>query len=149
MKFNNYMQTALNEAKAAGVRGEVPVGAVVISPSGFIVSQAGNRTRELSDPSAHAELLAIRLACKKLRSERLVGHDIYVTVEPCVMCAGIISSSRIRRLYFGASDIKSGGVVHGARVFEQEQCHHKPEVYDLINSTQCEDILKEFFKTLR
>lgn len=149
MKFNNHMQTALEEARKAGERGEVPVGAVVVSSKGIVISQAGNRTRELSDPSAHAEILAIRAACKFLDSERIPECDLYVTLEPCAMCAGVISVSRIRRLYFGAYDSKSGSVLNGARIFEHPQCHHKPEIYDSLNVTECTKILKEFFKVLR
>lgn len=143
------MQIALDEAKAAGHRGEIPVGAVVVSSKGVLISRSGNQTRALSDPSAHAEMLAIREACKILNSERIPDCDLYVTLEPCAMCAGIISNSRIRRLYFGAADSKSGAVLHGPRVFEHTQCHHKPEVYDTINITECENLLKEFFKVLR
>lgn len=143
------MQIALDEAKAAGHRGEIPVGAVVVSSKGVLISRSGNQTRALSDPSAHAEMLAIREACKILNSERIPDCDLYVTLEPCAMCAGIISNSRIRRLYFGAADSKSGAVLHGPRVFEHAQCHHKPEVYDTINITECENLLKEFFKVLR
>jgi len=143
------MQIALDEARKAGERGEVPVGAVVVSSKGIVISQSGNRTRELSDPSAHAEMLAIRAACQLLTSERIPDCDLYVTLEPCAMCAGVISASRIRRLYFGAYDSKSGGVLSGARVFEHPQCHYKPEIYDSLNITECTTMLKEFFKVLR
>jgi len=143
------MQIALEEAKEAGSRGEIPVGAAVVSSKGVLISRSGNQTRALADPSAHAEMLAIREACKILNSERIPDCDLYVTLEPCAMCAGLISNSRIRRLYFGAADSKSGAVLHGPRVFEHAQCHHKPEVYDSINITECEKLLKEFFKALR
>lgn len=122
------MDHALEEARAAGARGEVPVGAVVVSPRGQIVARAGNRTRELSDPTAHAEILAMRSACADQSSERLVGHDLYVTLEPCAMCAAAMAAARIARVYYGASDPKSGGVAHGARVFSHPQAHHVPEV---------------------
>ncbi len=143
------MQEALAEARAAAARGEVPVGAVVVSPRGQIVAQAGNRTRELSDPSAHAELLAIRAACAAAGSERLIGHDLYVTLEPCAMCAGAIAAARIARLYYGASDPKSGGVAHGARVFSHPQAHHAPEVYDGLAAAEAETLLQDFFAARR
>ena len=128
------MDVALREAEAAGARGEVPVGAVVVNAAGAVVAQAGNRTRELNDPTAHAEVLAIRAACAALGSERLIGHDLYVTLEPCAMCAAAIAASRVARLYYGAGDPKSGGVAQGARVFAHAQCHHAPEVYDGIDA---------------
>lgn len=143
------MLLAIDEARAAARRGEVPVGAVVVSPEGQIVARAGNRTRELNDPSAHAEMLAIRAACAKAGSERLVDHDLYVTLEPCAMCAAVISAARIRRLYYGASDPKSGGVAQGARVFTHPQCHHVPDVYDGIAEAECAAILQQFFATRR
>ncbi len=143
------MDVALSEARAAGLRGEVPVGAVVVGPGGVVVAQAGNRTRELRDPTAHAELLAIRAACVLVGSERLVGHDLYVTLEPCVICAGAISAARIARLYYGAGDPKSGGVAQGARVFSHGQCHHVPEVYDGIGAAEAEAVLKDFFSARR
>ena len=133
------------QARAAATRGEVPVGAVVVNPAGQVVAQAGNRTRELNDPSAHAEMLAIRAACKLLGVERLTGFDLYVTLEPCPMCAGAISFARIARLYYGASDPKSGGVADGARVFEHPQCHHAPEIYSGISEAACGAVLTEFF----
>lgn len=139
------MDVALREAEAAGVRGEVPVGAVVVNAAGDVVAQAGNRTRELHDPTAHAEVLAIRAACAALGSERLIGHDLYVTLEPCAMCAAAIAASRIGRLYYGAGDPKSGGVAQGARVFAHAQCHHAPEVYDGIDAAASEAMLKAFF----
>ncbi len=143
------MEAALDEARAAGRRGEVPVGAAVISPEGRVVAQAGNRTREMADPTAHAEILAIRAACKAAGSERLPGHDLYVTLEPCPMCAGAVSFARIARLYFGAPDPKSGGVLHGARVFSHAQCHHAPQVYDGIGAAEAEALLRTFFAERR
>ncbi len=122
---------------------------MVVSPDGAVVAQAGNRTRELSDPSAHAEMLAIRAACSAAGAERLPGYDLFVTLEPCAMCAAVIASARIARLYFAADDPKSGGVLHGARVFSHPQAHHKPEVYDGIMEAQASEILKEFFQSLR
>ncbi|KEO60376.1 nucleoside deaminase [Thioclava indica] len=149
MEFRSFMQQALDEARAAGARGEVPVGAVVVSPAGVVVASAGNRTRELNDPTAHAEVLALRAACAQAGSERLPGHDLYVTLEPCPMCASAISQARIARLYYGASDPKSGGVAQGPRVFSHPQCHHTPEVYDGIAGGAAEALLKEFFAQRR
>jgi len=126
MTFKSHMDTALEEARAAAARGEVPVGAVVADPKGRIVAQAGNRTRELSDPTAHAEILAMRAACAAASSERLPGYTLTVTLEPCAMCATAIAHARIARLYYGASDPKSGGVEHGARIFTHPQKHHVP-----------------------
>jgi cytidine deaminase len=143
------MDAALNEARAAAARGEVPVGAVVVSPDGEIIARAGNRTRELADPTAHAEMLAIRAACARLGQERLVGHDLYVTLEPCPMCAAAISAARIGRLYYGASDPKSGGVAVGARVFSHPQCHHVPEVYDGLSEAEASALLLGFFAVRR
>jgi cytidine deaminase len=142
------MAAALEEARAAGARGEVPVGAVVVGPAG-VVARAGNRVRELCDPTAHAEVLAIREACRMLGSERLGGHDLYVTLEPCPMCAQAISLARVGRLYYGASDPKSGGVEGGARVFSHPQCHHIPEVYDGISAEEAARMLREFFANRR
>ena len=146
--FRSFMAAALDEARAAGARGEVPVGAVVVR-DGKVVAREGNRTRELMDPTAHAEMLAIRAACATLGSERLAGHDLYVTLEPCPMCAGAISAARIDRLYFGAADPKSGGVAVGARVFSHPQCHHVPQVYDGIGEAEAEALLKAFFAIRR
>jgi tRNA(adenine34) deaminase len=142
------MAEAMAEAQAAAARGEVPVGAVVVL-NGEIVARAGNRTRELCDPTAHAEVLAIREACRRAGSERLPGHDLYVTLEPCPICAGTIAAARIARLYYGATDPKSGGVAHGARVFSHPQCHHVPEIYDGIDAEQSERLLKSFFAPRR
>lgn len=146
--FRSFMGLALEEARAAGARGEVPVGAVIVA-EGQLVARAGNRTRELADPTAHAEMLAIRAACGKLGSERLGGHDLYVTLEPCPMCAAAISAARIGRLYYGAADPKSGGVAVGARIFSHPQCHHVPEVYDGIGGGEAEALLKRFFADRR
>lgn len=142
------MQAALVEAQAAAARGEVPVGAVVVR-GGVVIAAAGNRTRELNDPTAHAEMLAIRAACAQLQQERLTGCDLYVTLEPCPMCAAAISHARIARLYFGAADPKSGGVSVGARVFSHSQCHHKPEVFDGIAEIECRTLLVDFFGAKR
>lgn len=142
--FRSFMGLALDEARAAADRGEVPVGAVVVSGE-RVLARAGNRTRELADPTAHAEMLAIRQACAVLGSERLVGCDLYVTLEPCPMCAAAISAARVARLYYGAADPKSGGVTVGARVFSHPQCHHVPEVYDGIGAGEAEALLKGFF----
>jgi tRNA(Arg) A34 adenosine deaminase TadA len=147
--FTSHMAPALEEARAAAARGEVPVGAVVVSPAGEVVARAGNRTRELNDPTAHAEVLAIRAACALVGSERLVDHDLYVTLEPCPMCATVISAARIRRLYYGAADPKSGGVAQGARIFSHPQCHHVPEVYDGLRAEEAEQLLKAFFAERR
>lgn len=146
--FRSFMQSALDQALLASLRGEVPVGAVIVH-QGQIVAAAGNRTRELCDPTAHAEVLAIRAACVVAGSERLPGHDLYVTLEPCPICAGTIAAARIARLYYGAADPKSGGVAHGARVFSHPQCHHVPEVYDGIAGAEAEALLKDFFATKR
>jgi tRNA(adenine34) deaminase len=143
------MDLALKEAEAARDRGEVPIGAVVVGPDGAVLAGAGNRTLELRDPTAHAELLAIREACAKLGSERLVGCDLYVTLEPCAMCAAAISFARIRRLYFGAADPKGGAVEHGPRFFQQPTCHHAPEVYGGIGETAAAGLLKDFFAARR
>lgn len=148
MSFTTHMDLALKEAEKAAARGEIPVGAVIVA-DGKVVARAGNRTRELNDPSAHAEILAIRAACAALGKERLTGCDLYVTLEPCPMCAGAISAARIARLYYGAADPKSGGVAQGARVFSHPQCHHVPEIYDGISAVASESLLKEFFAARR
>lgn len=144
-----HMDIALAEARAAAARGEVPIGAVVVSPAGVIVARAGNRTRELSDPTAHAEILAIRAACAAIASERLVDHDLYVTLEPCPMCATAISFARIRRLYWAAGDPKGGGVEHGPRVFAHPTCHHAPDLYGGIAESDAAALLRDFFATRR
>jgi tRNA(adenine34) deaminase len=143
------MDLALEEARAAAARGEVPVGAVIVSEEGEVLAQAGNRTLELRDPTAHAELIAIRAAAGRLGSERLTGCDLYVTLEPCAMCAAAISFSRLRRLYFGAADPKGGAVEHGPRLFGQPTCHHAPEVYGGLSETAAVDLLKTFFGARR
>lgn len=144
-----HMDIALAEARAAAARGEVPIGAVVVSPAGVIVARAGNRTRELSDPTAHAEILAIRAACAAAASERLIDHDLYVTLEPCPMCATAISFARIRRLYWAAGDPKGGGVEHGPRVFAHPTCHHAPDLYGGIAESDAAALLRDFFATRR
>jgi len=143
------MEHALAEARAAAERGESPIGAVVVGPDGAMLAADGNRVRELADPSAHAELLAIRAAAQLLGSERLIGCDLYVTLEPCPMCAGAISLARIRRLYYGAPDPKTGGVDHGPRVFAHPTCHHRPEVYGGIAEADCAALLRQFFRERR
>lgn len=143
------MEAALEAAKAAGARGEVPVGAVVLSGDGKVLAVEGNRTRERKDPIAHAEILAIRAACAALNQERLTDCDLYVTLEPCAMCAMAISHARIARVYYGASDPKSGGVAQGARVFTHPQTHHVPEIYDGINAAASEALLQDFFSARR
>ncbi|WP_334066294.1 nucleoside deaminase [Nereida ignava] len=148
MRFQTHMDVALAQATAAAERGEVPVGAVIVR-QGDVIAAAGNETRARSDPTAHAEILVIRDACKMLGVERLTGCDLYVTLEPCPMCAAAISNARIARLYYGAADPKSGGVAQGARVFSHPQCHHAPEVYDGINASAAQDMLTRFFSGLR
>jgi tRNA(adenine34) deaminase len=142
------MGLALVEARTAGSRGEVPVGAVVVR-DGRVLSAAGNSPRALRDPTAHAEILAIRRACGALGDDRLTGCDLYVTLEPCAMCAGAISFARIRRLYYGAADPKGGGVEHGARFFGQPTCHHAPEVYGGLSEDEAARLLRDFFVALR
>jgi len=144
-----HMLAALAQAEAAAARGEVPVGAVVVDANGAVLAQAGNRTRELADPTAHAEMLAIRAACQALGSERLGDADLYVTLEPCAMCAAAISFARLRRLYFAASDPKGGGVEHGPRIFSQPTCHHAPEVYGGIEEVRAAALLRAFFESRR
>ncbi len=142
------MEIALQEARTASLRGEVPIGAVVVH-QGTIIARAGNRTRELNDVTAHAEILAIRIAGEVLKSERLVECDLYVTLEPCAMCAAAISFARIRRLYYGASDPKGGGVEHGPRFYTQPTCHHIPEIYAGFSEADAQKILKDFFREKR
>ncbi|MFA1626653.1 nucleoside deaminase [Rhizobium mongolense] len=142
------MEMALDEARAAGERGEVPIGAVVVL-DGAVVARAGNRTRELNDVTAHAEVAAIRMACEVLGQERLVGADLYVSLEPCTMCAAAISFARIRRLYYGAEDPKGGAVDNGVRFYAHPTCHHAPEVYSGLNETESADILRTFFAEKR
>jgi tRNA(Arg) A34 adenosine deaminase TadA len=143
------MRRAFAEAEAAAARGEVPIGCVVTDSSGAIMAAAGNRTIELKDPTAHAEILAIRTAAAVLASERLIGCDLFVTLEPCAMCAAAISLARIRRLYFGALDSKMGAVDNGPRFFGQPTCHHVPEVYGGIGEKRAMELLKSFFNERR
>ena len=144
------MQQALDEARSAALRGEVPIGAVIVdAETGHVLARAGSRTEELNDPTAHAEVLAIREAASLLENPRIENCDLYVTLEPCAMCATAISFARVRRLYFGAYDAKGGGVDHGPRVFEQSTCHHRPEVIGGMEETASAMLLKEFFKGLR
>jgi tRNA(adenine34) deaminase len=144
----SFMDDALAEARGAEAAGEVPVGAVLVR-EGAIVARAGNRTLRDRDPTAHAEMLAIRAAAAALGSERLTDCDLYVTLEPCAMCAGAVSFARIRRLYYGAADPKGGAVEHGVRFFSAATCHHRPEVYGGINETEAAVLLKDFFKARR
>ncbi len=147
--FDSHMDLAMVEARAAAERGEVPVGAVIVGPDNAVLASAGNRSRELDDATAHAEILAIREACQMIGSSRLDGASMYVTLEPCAMCAGAIALSRIARLYFGADDPKSGGVEHGAMVFNHPQCHHRPEVYGGIGAAESQALLEKFFRSRR
>ena len=148
-KLPEPMLKAFEEAQAAAARGEVPVGAVIVTAAGIVLASAGNRTLELKDPTAHAEILAIRRAAKNLGSERLIDCDLYVTLEPCAMCAGAISFARLRRIYFAAGDEKMGAVENGLRFFGQNTCHHKPEVYGGIGEAESQTLLKDFFKSRR
>ncbi len=148
MKRPDFMAQAFAEAEAAAERGEVPIGAVIVRGT-EIVARAGNRTRELNDATAHAEILAIREASAKLGQERLTGLDLYVTLEPCTMCAAAIAFARLRRLYFGAADDKGGAVVSGIRFYASPTCHHAPEVYAGIGETRAAEMLKGFFKDRR
>ncbi len=143
------MRRALAEAEAAAARGEVPVGAVLLAADGALLAAAGNRVEELRDPTAHAELLVIREAANRLGTPRLVGSDLYVTLEPCPMCAQAISLARIRRLYYGAADPKGGGVVHGPRIFASSSCHHAPEIYGGIGERPAAALLRDFFRSRR
>ena len=147
--FRSYMNVALEEAAKALKRGEVPIGAVIVENSGNIVARAGNETRARLDPSAHAEVLAIREACTVLKTERLVNCDMYVTLEPCAMCAALIANARIRRIYFAASDPKSGGIQQGARIFDRKQTHHVPEIYSGIGEEKAAKLLRNFFSKKR
>ena len=148
MEFRSHMDAALIEAREAGERGEVPVGAVVVRERRVLAS-AGNRTREFADPTAHAEILAIRSAAAATGSERLIGCELWVTLEPCPMCAAAISAARIARLYYGADDPKSGGVAHGPRIFTHPQAHHVPEVYGGIAGDDSAALLTTFFAARR
>ncbi len=149
-KDNIYMQHALEQARQAGARDEVPIGAVLVdSASGAIIAANGNRTRELNDPTAHAEILVLREGCRIAGAQRIPDCDLYVTLEPCAMCAAAISFARIRRLVFGASDPKGGGVLHGGKFYEQPTCHHRPDVSSGMLENDCGVILKEFFARKR
>lgn len=148
MSPSKFLDLALEEAAAAGRRGEVPVGAVVVK-DGSVLARAGNRVEELKDPTAHAEILALRDACQAVGDVRLTGCDLYVTLEPCPMCAGAISFARIRRLTYAAYDPKGGGVDHGARVFAHPTCHHQPEVVSGIDERRAGELLKTFFQSKR
>ena len=143
------MERALQQAHAAAERGEVPIGAVIVGPDGEVLAEAGNRTEGDRDPTAHAELLAIRSAAAKRGAPRLVDCDLYVTLEPCPMCAQAISFARLRRLYYGAADPKGGGVEHGPRIFNQPTCHHRPEVYGGIEEAASATLLRRFFQERR
>ena len=147
--FRSFMNVALEEAAKALERDEVPIGAVIVENSGNIVARAGNETRARLDPSAHAEVLAIREACTVLKTERLVNCDMYVTLEPCAMCAALIANARIRRIYFAASDPKSGGIQQGARIFDRKQTHHVPEIYSGIGEEKAAKLLRNFFSKKR
>ncbi len=146
--FETHMEFALEEARLAAKAGEVPVGAVIVKDR-QLIARGQNRTLRDHDPSAHAEIVALRNASRLLKNSRLNDCDLYVTLEPCAMCAGAISHARIARLYFGAEDPKSGGILHGARVFSHPQCHHKPDVYEGISEAQAQSLLKEFFAQRR
>jgi tRNA(Arg) A34 adenosine deaminase TadA len=148
LSASSAMEEAFAQARAAALRGEVPVGAC-ITRDGEILASAGNRTRELNDPSAHAEMLAIRAACAAIGEERLTGADLFVTLEPCPMCAGAISFARIRRLYFAAQDPKGGAVESGVRLYASPSCHHAPEVYGGIRESEATEMLRDFFRARR
>lgn len=149
MSFRSFMDIALEEARSAAGRDEVPVGAVLVDASGQVLARDGNRTRELSDPTAHAEVLVMRAAAAHRGTSNLGDCDLYVTLEPCAMCASAISHARIARLYYGAADPKSGGVAQGARVFTHSQTHHVPEIYDGIAGEEAAELLRSFFKGKR
>jgi tRNA(Arg) A34 adenosine deaminase TadA len=149
LAVSDHMQMALEEARAAGDRGEVPIGAVITDAHGAVLSRQGNRTRELADPTAHAEMLAIREACRLMGAQRIDSADLYVTLEPCAMCAAAISFARIRRLYYGAADPKGGAVESGPVMFSQPTCHHAPEVYGGMADRQSAELLRDFFRARR
>jgi len=143
------MDRALRQARLAAERGEVPIGAVIVGQDGAVLAEAGNQTEADRDPTAHAEMLAIRAAATRLGAARLVDCDLHVTLEPCPMCAQAISFARIRRVYYGASDPKGGGIEHGPRIFSQPTCHHRPEVYPGIGEREAGELLREFFRDRR
>jgi tRNA(adenine34) deaminase len=149
MKSSGHMDLALQLAREGGQRGEVPIGAVIVDAGGTVLASATNRVEQDCDPTAHAELLAIREAAGKLGAPRLVECDLYVTLEPCPMCAQAIAFARLRRVYFGAADPKGGGIEHGPRIFEQPTCHHRPEIYGGIGESEAADLLRGFFKARR
>lgn len=149
MAFTTHMPRALAEARAAAARGEVPVGAVLVDPQGRVVAADGNRCEALSDPTAHAEIMVLRAACAAAGSTRLPGYRLWVTLEPCPMCAAAISAARIAALFYGAPDPRMGGVAHGARVFDHPQCHHRPDVTGGIAAAESADLLRAFFATRR
>lgn len=149
MSKQDYMQMALDEAQAAAAAGEVPVGAVIVASDGQVLARARNAMRRDNDPTAHAEIAAIRVACEKLGNERLTDCDLYVTLEPCPMCAGAIAEARLRRLYYGAADVKGGAVDHGVALFAQSSCHHAPEVIGAVRESDCAALLKTFFAAKR
>jgi len=144
-----FMRAALEEAKRAALRDEVPIGAVLVNEKGQLCAQNGNRTRELNGPSAHAEMLCIRQACSDAGVQRIPGFTLYVTLEPCAMCAAAVSFARIRRVVIGAPDPKGGGILHGGRLYEQPTCHHRPEVSSGLLAEECGQILRDFFKVRR
>ncbi len=148
--FDTFMEEAFTEAVFARERGEVPIGAVIVDPqTKKIIARGGNQVLEMKDPTAHAEIQVIREACSKFRSERLPGLDLYVTVEPCPMCATAISFARLRRVYFGAEDVKMGGVFNGPKIFSNPACHHAPEVFDGIGASRAAKLMQDFFKAKR
>jgi tRNA(Arg) A34 adenosine deaminase TadA len=143
------MERALAQARLAAQRGEVPIGAVIVGPDGTVLAEAGNRTEGDRDPTAHAELLAIRAAAARLGAPRLVDCDLHVTLEPCPMCAQAIAFARVRRVYYGAADPKGGGIEHGPRIFSQPTCHHRPEIYAGIAEQAASQLLRDFFRERR
>lgn len=145
---SKWMELALEHAAAAGRQGEVPVGAVLVH-NGQVVATSGNQVEELADPTAHAEMLVIRQGARLANSPRLTGYDIYTTLEPCAMCAAALSFARISRIFFGAFDVKGGGIDHGARIFDQPTCHHRPVVYGGLSEQPCAALLKDFFRERR
>lgn len=150
MEFRSHMDVALAQAQAAAARGEVPVGAVIADPkTNQILAATGNRTRELHDPTAHAEILALRTVCATKATDRLPGLDLYVTLEPCPMCAAALSAARVARIYYAAPDPKSGGIEQGPCVFSHPQAHHTPEVYGGLREAQAAALLQDFFENLR
>ena len=148
-KQKDYMQMALAEAEKAAAAGEVPVGAVLVAADGTVLAAMGNAMRQAHDATAHAEMRVIRAACAALSNERLTDCDLYVTLEPCPMCAGAIAEARIRRVYYGAADIKGGAVDHGVALFAQPSCHHRPEVYGGLRESECAALLTDFFRVRR